>query len=253
MTKMRVALISDLHGNLLALDAVLGECRRLGVDRTVCLGDVATLGPHPREVLARLRDVGCPCILGNHDEFLLDASLVEAYTEAKVVVAAIDWCRNRLADEDVAFLRTFRRDLALDLGEGVRLYLFHGSPASHTTDLLATTPPDTVDQLLAGHPAEVYACGHTHIQMLRQHRGAWIVNPGSVGMPFREYVGSGGGRPPTILPHTEFAVVERDGHGARVTLHRLPLDRAALAAAAEGCDNPLSPSLAAGYRRAPVA
>jgi len=247
---MRVGLISDLHGNLVALDAVLGECRRLGVDQIVCLGDVATLGPHPREVLARLRDLGCPCILGNHDDFLLDPALVDAYTEAPVIVAAIDWCRARIDDEDLAFLRTFRRDLELDLGGGLRLYLFHGSPASHTTDLLATTPPESLDELLAGHRAEVHACGHTHIQMLRQHRGAWIVNPGSVGMPFREYVGGGGGgRAPTVLPHAEFAVVERDEHGARVTLHRLPLDRAALAAAADASDNPLAPSLAAAYRQ----
>ena len=64
---MRIALISDLHGNAVALEAVLAHADRMGVDETICLGDVATLGPRPREVVGMLRDRGCRCILGNHD------------------------------------------------------------------------------------------------------------------------------------------------------------------------------------------
>ena len=69
---MRVALISDLHGNAVALEAVLRDIARVGVDRTVCLGDTATLGPSPTAVLSRLRDLQIPCIEGNHDAFLLE-------------------------------------------------------------------------------------------------------------------------------------------------------------------------------------
>ena len=69
---MRIALISDLHANEVALGAVLADIKRVGVDRIICLGDVATLGPHPESVLQTLRDLGCPCIQGNHDAFLLE-------------------------------------------------------------------------------------------------------------------------------------------------------------------------------------
>ncbi|MEO6600819.1 MAG: metallophosphoesterase family protein, partial [Polyangiaceae bacterium] len=69
---MRVALISDLHGNELAFNAVLADIARQGVDQIICLGDVATLGPRPRDVLGRLAELRCVCILGNHDEFMLD-------------------------------------------------------------------------------------------------------------------------------------------------------------------------------------
>lgn len=63
---MRIALIADIHGNRIALDAVLGHIDRTGADRTICLGDVATLGPDPLYVLRRVRETGCSCVMGNH-------------------------------------------------------------------------------------------------------------------------------------------------------------------------------------------
>ncbi len=68
---MRLGLISDIHGNLLALDAVLGELNESGIDRLVCLGDVAA-GPEPRQAIERLRELECPVVLGNWDTWLLD-------------------------------------------------------------------------------------------------------------------------------------------------------------------------------------
>ncbi len=73
---MRIALISDIHANEVALGAVLDDIERTGVDRVVCLGDVATLGPRPESVLDRIRQMDCPCIMGNHDAFLLDPELI---------------------------------------------------------------------------------------------------------------------------------------------------------------------------------
>lgn len=241
---MRVALISDLHGSEIALEAVLADIARHGVDRVVCLGDTATLGPRPREVLARLRDLGCPCILGNHDAFMLDAALIRSYTEAEVVVQSVDWCRERLGAEDFAFLRTFVPSLEMELEGGARLFLFHGTPRSHMEDLLATTPPEKVDEMLAGHAATVMACGHTHIQMLRQHKGTLIVNPGSVGLAFEEYVA---GRAPTLMKHAEWASVEASKETVEVRFHRVMLDAPRLRAAALASDCPLAPTLAASY------
>lgn len=241
---MRVALISDLHGNELSLSAVLSDIERVGADRVVCLGDVATLGPQPEAVLDHLRDVGCACILGNHDDFMLDADLIRQYTEARVVVDAVDWCRARLASRHLEFIRTFRADLEVPLDGGATLYLFHGSPRSHMEDIVATTPAKDVDTFLDGHTATVLAGGHTHLQMLRQHRGMLLVNPGSVGMPFKEHVP---GRAPTVLPHAEYAVVEGTKAGVHVALHRVPMDKTALQRAARATDHPLRDMLAAAY------
>jgi putative phosphoesterase len=236
---MKIALISDLHGNEVALDAVLASIRRAGADQIACLGDVATLGVSPNAVLARLRDLGCVCIMGNHDEFLLEPHLVHDYSEAPVVAAAVDWCRERLSPEELAFVRGFERRRELELGPG-KLLLFHGSPRSHVENLLATTPPEELDELLGGDLATVMAGGHTHVQMLRQHRGALLVNPGSVGMPFREFVG---GRAPTLMAHAEYATVEAGPDGVSVALHRVALDKRVLRASVAGSDNPLGPAL----------
>ncbi|MCB0291188.1 MAG: metallophosphoesterase, partial [Calditrichaeota bacterium] len=76
---MKIALISDIHGNLTALEAVLADIRRRGADRIICLGDLATLGPQPREVIARLRELDCPGIMGNHDAALLHLEAAARY------------------------------------------------------------------------------------------------------------------------------------------------------------------------------
>lgn len=136
-------------------------------------------------------------------------------------------------------MKSFAR--TIDAGD---LFLFHGTPRSHSEDLLATTPPDQVDEMLAGRRALVFAGGHTHIQMLRQHRGMLLVNVGSVGMPFREYSSPA---PPVVLPHAEYAIVEIAGGRIRVDLRRLELDRRALRDALEGWDNPLAGPLRVMY------
>jgi predicted phosphodiesterase len=236
---VRVALVSDLHANELALEAVLADAQHAGYDQLVCLGDVATLGPQPSAVLGRLSALGCRCVLGNHDEFMLDAKLIHAYSESSLIISSVDGTREALSADELAFIRTFERTVTLD-----ELFLYHGTPRSSMEDLLATTPAERVDEMLAGKQALVLAGGHTHLQMLRQHHGMLIVNTGSVGMPFREYVGGG---PPVILAHAEYAIVDVRPGFASVDLRRVALDRHALALQIDGWDNPLSAPLRASY------
>lgn len=241
---MRIALISDIHGNEVALKAVMADINRVGVDSIVCLGDVATLGPRPSPILEMLGELDCPCILGNHDAFMLDPNLIHTYTEVPVIVEAVDWCRGRLSQSEFDFIRGFRSTMEIALDVGSTLFLFHGSPRSHMEDLLATTPPDALEEMLAGHCATVMAGGHTHIQMTRQHRGILIVNPGSVGLPFKEYVS---GQAPTLMHHAEYAIVESTGGSIDINLRRVPLDILALREAVAATDNPLGRILLQQY------
>jgi putative phosphoesterase len=241
---MRVALLSDLHGNELALDAVLADVREQGADQIVCLGDTAALGPRPCAVLARLRDLGCPCVLGNHDAFMLDLDLIHSYNDAPVIVEAATWCQAQLSSADLEFIATFVSKIELDLSSDVRLLLFHGSPRSYMEDILCTTPAEQLDAMLAGQTATVMAGGHTHIPMLRRQRGILLVNPGSVGLSFEQYVA---GKTPKLQPYAEWACIEVKRENLSVNLRRVPLDRRSLRLAAQSVDLPFTAWLAAQY------
>src|SRR5438132_387146 len=174
---MRIALISDLHANEVALRAVLADVDRLGCDEVICLGDVATLGPEPNAVIQILRERTTRRVLGNHDDFMLNRDLIHSYTEVPVVVESVEWCRARLSPDEIDFIRTFSPSLEMPLGGGATLVLYHGTLRSHMEDLLATTPPDEVDEMLLHRRATIMAGGHTHLQMARRHDGIMIVNP----------------------------------------------------------------------------
>lgn len=241
---VRVALISDLHGNEVAVAAVRRELAHTAPDVVVCLGDVATLGARPREVLDAVADLGGPCILGNHDEFLLRPEKVHEYSEAPVIAEAVAWCRAELRAADFDRVATWIDGLELPLAAGVTLRVFHGSPRSNTEDLLATLPDDALADALATGRARVMAGGHTHLPLTRHHRGDLLVNPGSVGLPFLEHVAR---RPPTILDHAQYAVIDAAPGRVDVSLRRVALDRRALRAQAESAAHPLRDYLAAQY------
>jgi putative phosphoesterase len=245
MPAFRIALLSDIHGSELALRRVLDAISESGVDQIACLGDVATLGPRPHEVLAMVHDNCDHLILGNHDEYLFDVATIRSHTSSPLIVRAIEQCRSCLGATELAFVKSFARSIAVPLSTTGSLLLFHGSPDSNNRDLLSETPDAELANQLGLHDATVMAGGHTHVQMLRQHRGHWLVNPGSVGLPFERFVA---GAPPTVMAHAEYAMVEARDGSVSVTLHRVPLDRAALLASVSTWDNPLAPYLAEQYR-----
>lgn len=196
---MRVALISDLHGNLTALETVLEDVRRERPDRVVCLGDVAATGPQPRETVERLRDAGCPVVMGNaDDELLRPLSVAKADDDARKVAEIDRWCSDQLFAEHLDFIRGFQPTLNVSLGPDHTLLCFHGSPRSFDDVIVAATPDGELDRMILGHEATVMAGGHTHEQLLRRHGETTLINPGSVGLgpPVAGYalVSSGDGR-----------------------------------------------------------
>ncbi|MDQ4081387.1 MAG: metallophosphatase family protein, partial [Actinomycetota bacterium] len=127
---MRVALISDIHANAVALDAALSHLHQDRVDEVVCLGDVAQGGPQPAEAVDRLRALECRVVLGNADAFLLDPDASrEPATARHLEVRA--WTLERLGEERLEYLRTFEPTVEMELGPGRSLLCFHGSPASY--------------------------------------------------------------------------------------------------------------------------
>ena len=216
---MRLALIADIHGNLPALEKVIAELDRDGVDRIVCLGDVA-VGPQPVETIERLRQLDCAVVMGNWDACMLGGEPKVDGELAEMLVDVCTWSTDQLGPAHVEYLRGFRDTLELRLDDETTLLAFHGSPRSFDDEIFATTADEELEEMLAGHDADVYAGGHTHFQLFRRYREAIVLNAGSVGQPFRRRR-QGVMR---ISPWAEYCVVGRADGRLEVELRRTPID-----------------------------
>jgi putative phosphoesterase len=216
---MRLGLISDLHGNLPALEAVLAELDEAGVDELVCLGDIAP-GPQPRETTARLRELGCPVVLGNWDTWLLEGVPPIAGAAGTKLREQGDWQAAQLGDSERAFLGTLPPSVELEAG-GRTVLCVHGSPRSTMEDIYATTPDEELAVMLNGSRPAFLVAGHTHVQLARPRESTFFLNPGSVGLPFYN-------RPPDdaaqISPWAEYGILEVQDGRVSTELRRAPYD-----------------------------
>jgi predicted phosphodiesterase len=216
---MRLALIADIHGNLPSLEAVLDDVDREGVNEIVCLGDVA-LGPLPVETVERLRAVGCPVVMGNWDAWFFQPMPTLDGDLGRVLGDLRNWSGAQLSEEDRRYVLAFEATVEVPLGAGATLLGFHGSPRSFQDMILATTPDAEIEQMLDGRQALVLAGGHTHFQLFRRFEESAIVNPGSVGLPFRR--GHAGVMP--ISPWAEYGIVDYENGRLGIELRRTPYD-----------------------------
>jgi predicted phosphodiesterase len=227
---MRLAVLADIHGNLIALDAVLAEIRAEAIAGSVCLGDVCGLGSQPREVLERLRALACPVVMGNADEFLLDPSLVDTDPHpgkdqrTRRLREMERWTAAQLTPDDRSYVQTFQPTVELPLGEDASLLCYHGSPRSSWDEIRAATPEVELVRLLGYRRALVMAGGHTHEQFVRRLDQTLVINPGSVGLAYETLAGGRYRNP----PWAEYAVITAEGDRLAVELRRVPIDQAAI-------------------------
>jgi len=219
----RIGLISDPHGNLLALDAVLAELEREELDGLVCLGDVA-VGPQPAETLARVRALGCPIVKGNWDHWFCEGIPPTDNEIGRKLGEIGEFWAAQLSVEELEAMRGFAATVELDLGDGETAFCFHGSPLSNTQGIFSDTPDATLARFLGDNGARVLLCGHTHLQMLRRFEESVVVNPGSVGLPFSDW------EPQTvrIAPWAEYGILGYDNGRLRIDLRRTTYDVDAL-------------------------
>jgi len=216
---MRIALISDIHGNLPSLELVLKDIQDENIDQIVCLGDVASLGPQPREVIARLRELQIPIIMGNHDNYVLDLQLTENHHPW--MRAAEAWCRSQLDEDELEFLHSFQPQVRFPLDQNTSMLCFHGSPRSNEEFIYPDASPERLEEIFSRQDARLFVGGHTHVQMIRQHKHVIILNPGSVGMPLIFPIP---GQEQRAILRAEYAIVEmRDGI-LSIDLRQLPID-----------------------------
>jgi predicted phosphodiesterase len=246
---LQTALISDVHGNLLALETVCNELDREGIDQAVYLGDLVQGGPQPVECLELVEERGWHAVLGNADAFVLDPAAeegsAEPVTEQQLEQRA--WTRSRLSDAHAATIAAWRLSLEVDLGHGRRLLAFHATPGSYHPVLLPTAPPDEFAATLGPVETDLAAGGHTHTQFVRRIGAATFVNPGSTGFGFDFERAEHG---VTLEAWASYAVVTTARTGWSIDLRRTDFEPLPVAEALRSCGMPHADERARRWERA---
>lgn len=186
---MRVAVISDIHGNYQALESVLEDIEKEGCEKILCLGDLALAGPQPDVVVNYIMDYTFDkweIIQGNTDKLIATCS-TETYTAMSekfpIMANALLDDRDILTPEQRYFLRKLPERKELTFG-GVSVLMVHGSPRRMNEDILPEMKLSEVQEMCEGELADLILCGHTHVpcgyQLLTNQT---VVNVGSVGRP----------------------------------------------------------------------
>jgi len=184
---MRIAIISDIHGNLPALEAVLADVAEQEPDALYCLGDLVGYGASPNEVTERIRAEGIPTIMGNYDDgvgFDRDecGCAYRDPMDQELGDRSLAWTKAHTTPKNKGFLRTLLKELRFE-ADGKRVLLVHGSPRQINEYLFEDRPLSSFQRLAASSNADIIAFGHTHKPYQKLVDGVLFVNAGSVGKP----------------------------------------------------------------------
>jgi putative phosphoesterase len=218
----RVAVITDIHGNLPALQASLDAIDEIDVDATYCGGDLVGYGPYPNEVCALIAERGIPTIYGNYD-YAIARDLEDcgcAYVtrhDRELGQQSVAWTRAHTGQRAKQFMRGLPFDLRFELGE-TPIHLVHGSPRKVNEYLFEDKPASLYERLARAEEAKVLVFGHTHKPWIHTYGGVKFVNCGSVG------------KPKDGDPRAAFAILELASEGAvQASIERVPYDAEAVA------------------------
>ena len=183
---MRVAVISDIHANLIALEEVLKDIEKENCEHIICLGDIVLAGPQPISILEFVKQQNWTIIQGNTDKLIAEYSqdVLDMMKEKYPVMAnAIVDDMNYVTEEDQKYLAELPPQLEMDI-DGVKILFVHGSPRANNEDILPNRELTEIEEIISGVDADLILCGHTHIPCGYQtNNKQTVVNVGSVGRP----------------------------------------------------------------------
>ncbi len=184
---MRIAVISDIHGNVEALRQVLADIGKRGVDSICCAGDIVGYGPFPNEAVQLLRERNIPSVMGNYDDTIGNSRLVcgcdyKDEESARIGAFSVQWTAENVSTENKLYLRQL--PFEIDMGtENTRIRIVHGSPRKLNEYLSEDLSDKEINRILMECTADILVCGHTHVPFIKTVGGKLLVNAGSVGKP----------------------------------------------------------------------
>ena len=210
----RLAILSDIHGNLPALEAVLSDLKQFKVDHIIVAGDVINFGPFSNQVARIVIENRWPVIRGNNEYFLLDYDTPRAPDEWRdpIQFAPTHWTVQRFDPQLKSVISTWPDTLNLRFDDAPPLQVFHGTPASSWDSIYWNMTDEEIVKLLLGIESNFVICGHTHLPMDRQVKRWRIFNPGSVGVPLDGILSA------------SYMLLESDKQGWHPTFRRVPFD-----------------------------
>jgi putative phosphoesterase len=217
-----VAVITDIHGSLPALQAALARIEGLGIERVFCGGDLVGYGPHPNEVCALIAERDIPTIYGNYD-YAIARDLEDcgcAYVTARdreLGQRSVDWTLAHTSRDSRDFMLGLPFDLHFPVGS-VDVHLVHGSPRKVNEYLFEDKPASLYERLAAAEKDPVLVFGHTHKPWVNEYGRVLFVNCGSVG------------KPKDGDPRGAFAVLTPSAGSVAVSIERVEYDADVVAA-----------------------
>ena len=234
---MRIAILSDIHGNLVGLDACLADLQHQGsADIIVAAGDLCMDGPRPKKVLQRLQEIGAQCVRGNTDRYISARDDAEMHGCDDGDRLQVQWQRKELGEKFVSWLRELPFSLRFG-DESNQLLVVHANPTTDDGHVWPDADEKTLETLIGEEKAGTIAFGHLHIPYARIWRGKLLVNVASAGLP------------KDGDPRACYAVFTQRPGGWEVKHRRVPFDVKKVATQLADCGIPGSVDIISTLRR----
>ncbi len=210
---MKIGIISDIHGNIDALESVLNDIKDENCNKIFCLGDIAMAGPEPSKTIAKIKELSSDknfhIIQGNTDKMLSVFSFKtqnEILKTSAAMAGAYYADSNLLTDEEKLFLKNLKEKEEINLFN-IKILLCHGSPRKNNENIYPDMKIEEIEEIIKDTDADVIFCGHTHIPCGYQtNTEQTVINVGSVGRPFSE------------KPDSCYAIMEIDENNSTFTI-----------------------------------
>lgn len=184
---MKIAFISDIHGNAVALEAVLDDVRTKNIDKIIVLGDIAFRGPEPKRALELVRELDTSVIKGNADEWLVRGISRGEVPDKVLEIMKVEqeWASGKLSREEIDYLKNLPIELTDEITDHLKIHAFHATPDSLFKQVRPSDEDEMIESsLVTDATADIILYGHIHLPYVRFLNGKCIANLGSVGLPF---------------------------------------------------------------------